>query len=180
MHREYITKFVELQPRNRLDGAVLSSIGNIDKVGDIIAPGAFDDFIGANERLLMLRGHNADQIIGQWKNIRLDDDLLRADGEILAESQVATETKDLIDKKLISGVSIGFNLADAEWQWRDEVEDGYQGDGIIFSRIGLKEASIVTFPANDSAGIGKREELRGPRMSVAEYAMRLIVATRRH
>ena len=100
---------------------------------------------------VMLFSHDSDLPIGQFKNVRMTQKGLEADGEILAGGgKPAEQAARLIQSGLMSGISvgIGFNFSD--------VEQEKQKDGSVVNRImkaDLSEASVVTIPADQKARI---------------------------
>ena len=157
---EYKTIFYALKAEDASDDgrnfkAVLSTYKNEDYVGDIIEPGAFDDFVASEDSMVMLREHNIKDIIGEWSNLKVVGNQLRAAGEILpkGEIQIADETAVLIKRKLIKGVSISFRYAESEYTRRDLDEEDAPYYSFRFTKVFPKEASIVLYPANDKAGL---------------------------
>ena len=128
--------------------AYVTTWGNEDLVGDIIAEGAADKFIeGFNKKgdpLKMLFEHAYDKIIGQWNEFEADAKGLLATGELYKGVSKADDIKILLEKGAIGAVSIGFMSKDYE-----ELETW----GRLFNEIDIFETSIVISPANPQAQI---------------------------
>ena len=144
-----------------LRASLTSFGGDGDVVGDIIEPGALDDWMKSNggRDLPMLREHNTNNLIGAWSNLAIEGDKMFADGVIdTDDTQLAGETLRQIKRGRIDGVSIGFG---ADWDDYEMIDDDpfESGNwGIRFHKIHLYEASVVLFPANPQAGIQKSRQ----------------------
>ena len=126
----------------------------MDSDGDIIMAGAFDGAIAEIERLDMRFMHNRLEIVGAWRNLRLDDTLFRADGTLYTgEGGYDTPRKCLRLGRSgqLRGVSIGFRIKRMEIVIDDEREPW--GVGYDIYDLELIEASLVDRPANPSARI---------------------------
>ena len=148
-------KAEEVESDGRNFKAVLSTYKNEDYVGDIIEPGAFDDFLASESELVMLSEHNIQDIIGRWTNMKVVGNQFRAEGEIMdkGEVQIADETAARIKAKLIKGVSIAFPYSTAEYTRREDEEPDAPYYSFRFTKVYPYEASIVLRPANDKAGL---------------------------
>lgn len=82
---------------------------------------------------IMLFNHNADKILGTWKNIEVENDRLVAEPDF---DQSAEEQKGLYERNVLKGASIGIMLK------REDVKDGE----ILKSE--LYEVSLVSIPSN--------------------------------
>ena len=129
--------------------AYVTTWGNEDIVGDIIAEGAADKFIeGFNKSgapLKMLYEHKYDEIIGQWNEFEADAKGLLATGELYKGVSKADDVKIYLEKGAVGSVSIGFMSKDYE-----EIEET---GGRLFNEIDIFETSIVISPANPQAQI---------------------------
>ena len=151
---DIITKSYDGLTLNKFDGtkgeitAIISSVGNADVVGDIMAPGAFDDFIKSfNDEgapLPMFLQHSPLNIIGEWNNIRMKGNNLMADGTIYLETSGGADANSLISRGMVGSTSIGFRSSDYEWE---------DNGGRTFNKIDLVETSLVISPANPKARI---------------------------
>lgn len=123
-----------------------SIYGNIDSYRDIVEPGSFtQDLIeNGNERPILWQ-HQSDKPIGIGM-FEDDKNGLKVTIKMPKASDfVSKEVMPLIDCKAVSGLSIGY--------WT--IEDSYDSDQNVnrLEKLKLRETSIVTFPANESAQI---------------------------
>ena len=108
-----------------------------------------DLIVNVDPECLLLRGHDPDKILGKVnKNLFFEN---KKEGlyfrvTTLPETQLARETKELVDKGFLSGLSIGFF----------EEESHKEKDILVIDQIRLVELSIVSWPAYDSGRIDKR------------------------
>lgn len=120
---------------------ILSTYGNEDLVGDICDPGCFDNSVkerGAKRPLLWQ--HMYFEPIGSF-SITDTKDNLAVDGHFNMAVQRGREAYSLLKAGDVNGLSIGFQLKDADYV-----------DGIRHIKdADLLEGSFVTFPANPEA-----------------------------
>ena len=139
-------------------GAVFN---NVDSYGDVIAPGAFSQYLsdlkaGKTGWPLMLSQHGgwgmaADDLtpIGVWTDMAEDGHGLKVDGK-LADTPRGREMYALMTmdpRPAIDGLSIGY--IPKEWEPRSKPEDPKRR----LKRIDLVEVSIVSMPANREARV---------------------------
>ena len=146
-----MTTDLELQ---KFDGEVgkltayVTTFGNTDKVGDIIAPGALDKFLKefeeTKQRLPMLWQHDKNELIGEWTAFEINSRGVKGTGEIFTEVSRGNDVRNLIKRGAVGSVSIGFTSKQAE-----TLENG----GRLFKEIRLVETSVVINPANPRAKI---------------------------
>ena len=115
-----------------------------DNQNDIISKGAFKNSESHNVKLLWQ--HDVTKPIGVIKYLAEDDYGLKIEAEINNKTLLGAEASALIKQKAVSGLSIGFTIRSSDYNLQclrviDEVE--------------LMEISIVTFPANNMAGISQ-------------------------
>lgn len=115
----------------------------IDLHGDVIDPGACAGTLAAkgNERPLLWQ-HYMDRPIGVAKFVETGS-ALQCEGFPVAGVPDAEAGMALVKAGAVSGLSIGFNILDAE----------YDGEVRHIKEIDLWEVSLVTFPANPLAQI---------------------------
>ena len=112
-----------------------------DEFSDVILPGAFKKSLHKHpkKRVKMLRGHQVNQIIGVWEEIKEDSKGLFVKGRLLLQLKAAEETFVLMKEGLLDSMSIGFKTVidqfDSEKKVRNLIE------------VKLFEISVVTFPA---------------------------------
>lgn len=129
-----------------------SGFGNIDKGGDIVAPGAFDEFLQNNPPNVVkcLWQHEQSMSMGYYRELQPAGDGLRVQGKILP----TTLGKDALilmrgDKlgKGVDGLSIGYIVREHKF----EMIDGRRIRVIL--KADLIEISVVTFPMNTKCRI---------------------------
>lgn len=136
--------------------ASLTSFGNEDSYGDIIKEGALDNWLENNSDLVGLWSHRTADIIGEWKDIEIENDLVTGELHLLRGIQRAEEAITLIKGELLEGVSIGFSAKEYSWAKRS---NGWYG--INFYEIELHEASLVLHPANEKAVVTDLRTAKG-------------------
>ena len=115
-----------------------------DRFGEIIAPGAFKRSLHKHKkRVKMLRGHNANDIIGVWEEIREEKDGLFVRGRLLLELNAAKEAFILLKEKALDAMSIGFLI--------DKEEFDVKKSQLTLLEINLLEISLVTIPRQPGA-----------------------------
>ena len=124
-----------------------SVFGNADSGGDVVAPGAFKDSLGARpaDQVRMLWQHDANEPIGVWEHIAEDAHGLFVRGRLLGNVARGREVLSLLRAGAIDGLSIGFRTVRARTDERSGVR--------TLLEIDLWEISIVTFPMNDAARV---------------------------
>lgn len=129
-----------------------SVFDKIDWYGDVVRPGAFTKTIAAwkskGKLPPILWQHNSQMPIGPHLDMYEDAKGLFVVGKLLIEDiEKAREAHALLKAKVISGMSIGFDVA----------ADGMEYDGKTnvwnLNELDLWENSLVTFPANEDAQV---------------------------
>ncbi len=143
--------------------------GNVDSYGDVIAPGAFAQFLadvksGSQPWSLMLSQHGgmgltAEDVtpIGVWTDIAEDGTGLRVKGQ-LADTPRGREMYSLMKmapRPAIDGMSIGY--VPKAWEPRTNPEDPKRR----LTRIDLVEVSVVSRPANRLARVSAVKGIEG-------------------
>ena len=141
--------------------ATLSTTGNVDKMGDVIMHGAFGDWLKSEpDKIPMLWQHAKWNPIGYWDSIELRENQLTARGHLFKKTSQGHDAAVLIDGDVMEGVSVGFS---SEGHELSDDKERAKKMGIDFKNISVHEASIVTFAANDQAGIKSEEDLSNRR-----------------
>ena len=161
-HTKYTTarfKFLESDtPDVFAFTAALSTTGNVDLAQDKILDGAFDKWLESGpQKLPILWNHNHNEPIGYWDKFKLTDNELLANGNILTKTARGQDAYVLIKGGAVQGTSIGFT---SEKFHIAHEKDRASSLGIDFEQVSLREASIVTFPANEFAGVKSAAERR--------------------
>lgn len=122
-----------------------SVFGVEDSYGDVVVKGAFAETLASSRVVRMLWQHRSDMPIGKWTEMIEDERGLRAKGVINLKTTWGRDAYEAVKGGDVSGLSIGFRTL--ERQWNDE-------EGIRYlKKLELWELSVVTFPANEEAGI---------------------------
>lgn len=115
--------------------------GSADSTGDIINKGAFN--IAVTD-LPILLGHNPEEPIGLWEEIKETDQGLMVKGRLfINESKRARAVLSMIKSRLIGGLSIGFYVKKAM----------KHGANRVISLLDLIEISVVKSPAHPLARV---------------------------
>ncbi len=110
----------------------------VDLNGDIIAPGAFRSSLARSgaPAVKLLYQHAAEQPVGRWLRFEERPTGLYARGELYLATQTAREVAELVQARIIDGLSIGYRTLRA-----------HKADGARrIVEAELWEVSIVTFP----------------------------------
>jgi HK97 family phage prohead protease/HK97 family phage major capsid protein len=125
------------------------SDGSIDRMGDVIEPNGWvlDHF---KNHPIALWNHRTDQVIGTWKDVRIESGQLRgrlqwADA---GTSPRIDELRKLHEQKILRAVSVGFRPV--EKKPLNDDADKYFGP-FRFMKSELLECSLVAVPANPNA-----------------------------
>ena len=108
-----------------------------DRAGDIITKGAINVLA---DNLPMLRGHDTDQLIGIWDEIKETDEGLYVKGSF-NDTNLAKGVRSQIKTGRLNGLSIGF---------RDKGSTR-NGKNRVISALDLAEVSIVSNPSHPGA-----------------------------
>jgi uncharacterized protein len=126
---------------------VASVFGELDLMGDAVAPGAFRKSLATHKRAgrmpLMLWSHQLDQPIGKWVDIRETAQGLVVKGKLLLDVARAREVYAMLKEKVADGLSIGFRTVDSV----------RTRTGRLLKEIDLAEVSLVSLPALASARV---------------------------
>ena len=126
-----------------------ASTYHVDAYKDQMMPGAFSYTLQQwqkKEKLpLLLWNHRLDEPVGYWKKMEEDAKGLYVEGQLLLDLERAREVYTLIKAKVLEGLSIGFQPILARTEATTGIRKIYQ--------VHLLEVSLVTLPANASAGI---------------------------
>jgi len=115
-----------------------------DSYGDIVKQGAFKRTLKNQGKFPLLDQHNPDWLLGDFTGEE-DGKGLYIEGGLELEVQRAREKRALMRRGILTGLSIGFETVQEEWDKKKEVR--------LLKEIKLWEGSLVTFPANDLARI---------------------------
>ena len=124
----------------------IMSDATVDRMGDIVEPNGWV-LRNFKNNPMALFSHDADQPIGQWKNVRVEGGALRGELDLLplGRSPRVDEIRAFVETGMLRAVSVGFRPLAAE-----PIEGSKQG-GVRFKASELVECSLVSIPANPNA-----------------------------
>lgn len=126
-----------------------SVFGNVDQGGDIVAPGAFTEWLkgfkaSADNPLPALWQHRSGEPIGGYTKLKEDSRGLYVEGFLLKDSVPrAAEAYALMKARVVRGMSIGYMVRDDSYDKLTNVR--------TLKRLDLAEISVVTFAMNTEA-----------------------------
>lgn len=121
----------------------VSTFGNVDHGGDVIARGAFDDTLQSGRKVRFLFGHDSRQILGTAKSLRADEKGLFGEFQI-SKTALGADVHTLLKDDAIDSFSIGYIPQDFE----------YDDQNVrVLKDIELLEVSLVAIPMNDQATV---------------------------
>ena len=134
------------------------AFGNVDSWGDIIAPGAVDEFLKSADfgRMALCYQHNIREVIGVITGAGVDEKGMWIEADILPTT-TGKDVQTLIRGGAIKEFSIGY-YAD---EYHYEKREGYMNEIRILDKITIIEVSPVTRAANEDAVLisAKAEEV---------------------
>lgn len=149
------TKFtVPFEIKALKDDGSFSGYGSVFDVEDwykeVVKPGAFRKSLAQwkkkNKLPSMLWQHDGRLPIGKYTKMSEDGTGLYVEGQLFKDDlQLAKDAYLFMKENVVTGLSIGFNTKRHEWD--DDKRIRY------LLEVDLWEVSLVTFPANESAGV---------------------------
>lgn len=137
------------------------AFNNVDSWGDIIAPGACDEFLKSENfgRMALCYQHNTNEVIGVITDAGVDEKGMWIEADVLPTT-TGKDVQTLIKAGAVKEFSIGY-YAD---EYHYEKKDGYQFDIRVLDAITVIEVSPVTRAANPEAVLidAKRENNNNP------------------
>ncbi len=129
-----------------------STFGNVDRVGDVCAPGCFAASLAEHKASgtmpAMLWSHDIGEPVGVWTEATEDSHGLKIAGRLTTGTQRGAEARALAKDSALS-LSIGYRTNDAEYR------DGWR----VLKDLTLYEVSLVSIPANPEARISSIKSL---------------------
>lgn len=127
--------------------AYVLAFGNVDSWGDVIEPGACDEFLKSEnaERMALCYQHNLSEVIGVITEKGVDEKGMWIEADVL-DTSVGKDVQKLIQAGAVKEFSIGY-VAD-RWSY-EQLPDGKQVRHL--EAITIWEASPVTRAANPLA-----------------------------
>ena len=121
-----------------------SVYNSVDKVGDTIAPGAFDESLASGRIIKMFVNHKQHEVpVGDWVHMRSDGHGLLATGKIDMNHKDGPTVYSALQRKAMDGLSVGFTMNPGDFEQR--------GSGRVIKNMSLMETSIVSFPCEGRA-----------------------------
>lgn len=145
-------EFKELDESTGKFKGIASVVGIEDLAGDVIEEGAFDKTLKENPVVPVLLQHDSREVIGSG-TVSMDGKKLMIDGQLDMDDPVATRALGKAKKKLIKGLSIGFQALRVTWE---ETKERYIRH---ITELKLWEVSLVTFAAMPKAQITSVKDL---------------------
>ena len=148
---KYLNRPLEIKAVNQdgLFSGYASVFEEIDSYRDIVKRGAFEKTLTDTESkgraVPILWQHDASKPIGVYTSLKEDERGLYVEGQLNMDVQQAREALSLLRQKALSGISIGYNSVRYDTDVKSGVRRLYE--------LKLFEASLVTFPACDSARV---------------------------
>lgn len=123
-----------------------ASVFNVtDSQNDMVMPGAFARTLLEGAPAKLLWQHQPEEPIGVLKTLKEDAIGLYIEGEILLSLTRGREAYALLKSGAINGLSIGYRTKEYAY----DPESGIR----YLTEVELFEVSLVTFPANELAGV---------------------------
>lgn len=134
-----------------------STFGNMDRVGDIVMPGAFAKSLEQSEKEgvmpSLLLHHDMKRPIGVWEKMREDEKGLYVEGKLTKGVRDADEAYNLLKDGALHSMSIGYRVVKETYDRTRKAN--------LLEEIALHEVSLVTIPANAMAVVGAVKDCDG-------------------
>lgn len=121
----------------------VSTYGNIDRVGEVMDKGCFDESLKTLIPMLLWQ-HKATEVVGVFTEIRSDETGLWVKGK-MPKDDTLVSGRIFPQMKVGSVRSMSVGFIPEEWEYRDEIKH--------HTKVMLVEGSLVAFPANPKAQI---------------------------
>lgn len=143
----------------------------VDNQRDVMSKGAFTRTLnGRVHEIKLLWQHAQDEPIGVFDRMFEDARGLYVEGLLLLDVQRGREAHSLLKAGAISGLSIGYSPV----RYTIDAQSGVRR----LAEVELWEVSLVTFPANEAAGVTVIKQM-GARPSAADEMQALMGAIER-
>lgn len=162
MHRDPTTNvYVDIKEASITDAGAFegyaSVFNNVDRVGDIILPGAFAK---SAREVPILAHHDQRSIVGRG-TVTEDSKGLLIQGQIDLDLEDGKKIYPLVKKGYLKGLSIGYRVPKGMGLWRDD--NVYE-----IREVDLYEVSLVTIPANPKAQVARVKSMEEIAESIAQ------------
>jgi HK97 family phage prohead protease len=160
-HIDFFLQIKSLDTQGRFAGYA-SVFDVVDSQRDIILRGAFAQTLsGRTGEIKLLWQHQQDEPIGVFDRMFEDERGLYVEGRLLLDVRRAKEAMILLKAGAISGLSIGYSPV----RYRIDADTGIR----LLAEVDLWEVSLVTFPANEAAGVTVVKQARPNGLEVEEW-----------
>lgn len=157
MNKQVFYKFAtsDYDEENGIVKAVPTSFGNADKIGDIIMPGALDNFIKEYNEMPGYYQHDKTEYVGEWSNFSVEGKKFRSEFQfdMHPDNETAKNVRRYIKTGKLKFVSIGISPRGKGSYDYYETDKSPWGMARKFKDINLSETSFVFVPMNDKAQI---------------------------
>ncbi|HFU4203816.1 TPA: HK97 family phage prohead protease [Streptococcus suis] len=143
-----------------------STFGNVDRHGDIMVAGCFDDSIRDKPTVPMCLNHDWNIVIGKMA-LSLNEEGLWVKGTFNLNDANAKNVYDLMKMGALDSFSIGFFIKDY-----DPIDTERPYGGWNIKKAEVFEVSVVTVPANPQATV--------ERVKSADVAIAVSTAVEKH
>jgi HK97 family phage prohead protease len=130
---------------------------NVDRVGDVIRPGAFgkslEDHKSAGTTPALCLHHDLKRPIGTFTSIGEDASGLAVQGKLTTGVRDADEAYALLKDGALHSMSIGYRVVDEEYDAKSGIN--------YLNEINVHEISLVTIPANAAAVVTSVKDADG-------------------
>lgn len=157
--KTFVVKSVENESADFHFEAYASTYDNVDRDGDVMAKGCFDNTLKSKDVVPMCLNHDRNCVIGKHE-LFVDEKGLRTRATFNLSDPVAKKTYDLMKMGALDSLSIGFFIKDYEFV---DSKEPYRG--LIFKEVEIFEISVVTVPANPQAIV---DNIKGFDISVVD------------
>lgn len=138
-----------------------SKFNGVDSYGDTILPGAYADVADSAKKLPIFLNHNTQDVpLGFYSVVKEDEKGLYVEGKLTLTIEKARDVYEALKAGSLNGLSVGILLSHNDYELKDP-DDAWSGRTIKHIS-GLREISVCTYPADDSARISaiKAEEVK--------------------
>ena len=123
-----------------------SVFNSVDKVGDTIAPGAFQESLESGRTIKMFVNHAQHEVpVGDWVSMKEDDHGLLSTGKIDLDHKDGPTVYSALKRGAMDGLSVGFTMQSGDFEQK--------GEGRLIKNMALMETSVVSFPCEGQARI---------------------------
>ena len=148
-----------------------SVYGNIDRVGDIVVKGAFNEALAKKKKIKVLWQHDTKQPIGLITDLTEDDHGLSFKARLVMDVPQARDAYHLLKAGVIDTTSIGYEVPKGGSEQGTVTDPDTKATRKIrrLKNIRLHEISLVTMAANESACVTGVKSENGDLPSLSDF-----------